>query len=447
MIGLPERLIDYTHARAAGVSPADAHELLIRALERVQRAPADRHHWRNAASALALAVLITGSLVLLQLHSAPSKGPVATPAIILPDEVIQLLARQQVQSFRIRDRRLSPPQPAWMVADNSQLVITTTNYCETTVFQVVDPRSGNDLRAPVRLTGCFDNGFSPLWLPDGTILLEHHKLTGTAANVRAVPLGLDRYDWRAGRVIQTYPVPFPRDQVLAPDKEHVYVLTASVSGVTDCGDSNCPSIVHDTIDVLDLRTATIAAQFDAGSHTRFDFGIENRVAVSADGRSLYVNESSELLVFDSQRPGPPTVMPLNGPQATRPGWLWPGGLVTAEAKEVAGNTIAVDPRGRWVAILGTTSDQAPFGPPNGLWLVSTTGAPRVVWHVHAHDGFRAIASSLDGSALYLIEVAGGGRYVLVVDPITGKDVADLLVCSSTRCDGFDGITGVSPASQ
>jgi hypothetical protein len=79
--------------------------------------------------------------------------------------------------------------------------------------------------------------------------------------------------------------------------------------------------------------------------------------------------------------------------------------------------------------------------------VSTTGAPRVVWHVHAHDGFRAIASSLDGSALYLVEVAGGGRYVLVVDPITGKDVADLLVCSSTSCDGFDGISGVSPAGQ
>jgi hypothetical protein len=447
MTNLTERLAEYTQARAAGVAHADAQELLVGALERVQRAPAASRHWRNAASALALVALIAGSVVLLQLRSTPPRVPVKSPTITLPDEVIQLLARQEVQSFRIRDRRLSAPRPAWMVADNSQLVITTTNYCETTVFQIVDPHTGNDLRAPVRLTGCFDNGFSPLSLPDGTILLEHHTLTGPGANVRAVSLGLDRYDWRAGRVIQTYPVAFPRDLVLAPDKEHVYVLTASVTGVADCGDSNCPSIVHDTIDVLDLRSATIAASFDAGSHIRFDFGRENRVALSADGRSLYVSESSELLVFDSQRPGPATVVPLSGHQATRPGWWWPGGLITAEAKESPGNTIAVDPRGRWVAVLGATSDQAPFGPATGLWVVSTTGPPRVVWHVHSYDGFRGIASSLDGSAIYLIEVAGGGRYLLLVDPLTGKDVADVLVCSSTSCDGFDGITAVSPAGQ
>jgi len=42
-------------------------------------------------------------------------------------------------------------------------------------------------------------------------------------------------------------------------------------------------------------------------------------------------------------------------------------------------------------------------------------------------------------------VAGGGRYLLVVDPLTGKDLNDVLVCSSTSCQGFDGISGVTPA--
>lgn len=449
MTDLAERLIEYTRGRASRVAHAEAHDLVGRAIERAERAPAAGRHWRNAASALALVVLVTGSVVLLQLRSTLTKVPVKAPAITLPDEVIQLSTRQQVQSFRIRDRRLFPPRPAWLVADNTQLVITPTNYCDTdtTLFQVVDPNNGNELRPPVRLTGCFDNSFLPFLLPDGTVLLEHYKLTGAAANARAVSLGLDRYDWRAGRVIQSYPVAFPLDLLMAPDKEHVYVLSATVTGVVDCGDANCESIIHDTVALLDLRSGTTVANFDAGLHTRFEFGGDHSVAVSADGRSLYVNESTDLLIFDVQNPGPAAVIPLNGPQATRSDWQLPGGLVIAEAKELAGNTIAVDPRGRWLAVMGTTSAQSPYGPPNGVWLVSTTGPPRVVGHVHPRYGFWAVASSLDGSAIYLIEVAGGGRYLLLVDPFSGKDLADLLVCSSTSCDGFDGIVAIKPASS
>jgi hypothetical protein len=121
--------------------------------------------------------------------------------------------------------------------------------------------------------------------------------------------------------------------------------------------------------------------------------------------------------------------------------------VTAESKELPGKSIAIDPRGRWVAVLGAPSPRSPFGPGDGIWLVSTTGPPHVVARVHAHDGFRAIASSLDGSAVYLLEVAGGGRYLLVLDPLTGKDLNDVLVCTGTSCQGFDGIAGVLPAGQ
>jgi hypothetical protein len=122
-------------------------------------------------------------------------------------------------------------------------------------------------------------------------------------------------------------------------------------------------------------------------------------------------------------------------------------LVTAEAKELPGKSIAIDPKGLWVAVLGAPSARNPFGPADGIWLVSTVGTPHIVAHVHAHDGFRAIASSLDGSAVYLLEVAGGGRYLLVLDPLTGKDLNDVLVCTGTSCQGFDGIAGVLRAGQ
>jgi hypothetical protein len=449
MINLTERLFEYTQARAAGVAHADAQELLVRALERVQRTPAARRHRRNAASALALVALIAGSVVLLQLRSSPTRAPVKSPTITLPDEVIELSTGEQVQSFSMRDRRLSPPRSAWMVADQARLVLTGANDCSKTVLQVVDSANGNDQRPPISLSGCYGSGPVVLRLSDGTVFLEHYRWVGALTDPlrRTVSLGLDRYDWRAGRVIQSYPVAFPSDLVLAPDQEHVYALTASVTGVVDCGDSNCESIIHDTVDLLDLRLGTIAAHLDAGSHTRFDFGAEHPMAVSADGRSLFVNESSELLIFDARTPGPAAVVPLNGPQATRTEWRWPSLLVTAESKELPGKSIAIDPRGRWVAVLGAPSPRSPFGPGDGIWLVSTTGPPHVVARVHAHDGFRAIASSLDGSAVYLLEVAGGGRYLLVLDPLTGKDLNDVLVCTGTSCQGFDGIAGVLPAGQ
>ena len=446
MIDLRERLIEYTQARAAGVSHADAQDLLVRALERAQRAPATGRHWRNTASALALVVLIAGSVVLLQLRSTPTRVPVKSPTITLPNDVIQLSRDDVIQPFRIRDGQLDPPRSAWMVAAQARLTLTYANDCSQTVFRVEDTATGQDQQPPVRLTGCFDGGLFPLLLSDGTVLLEHHKLSGAPGDpaTRPVWLGLDRYDWRAGRVMQTYPVAFPRDLVLAPDGQHLYALTASVTGLVDCGDPNCESIIHDTVELLSLRSGTIVAQFDAGSHQRFDFGEDHRLALSADGRRLYVNESAELLVFDTSLPGPAAVVPLDSPQATRPGWQWPG-LLTVEAKESAGNSIAVDPRGRWVAVLGTTSARTPFGPPNGIWLVSTAGPPRVIGHVHAHDGFYGIASSPDGSVIYLLEVGGGGRYLLVIDPLTGKDLDDVLVCTSTSCQGFYGIAGVTPA--
>jgi len=388
-------------------------------------------------------------VVLLQLRSTPTRVPVKSPTITLPNDVIELSIGEEVQAFNIRERRLSPGQSAWMVADHARLAITPANDCGHTVLQVVDPATGNDQRPPISLHGCYGSGPVLLRLSDGTVFLEHYTWVGavTDPSRRTVSLGLDRYDWRAGRVIQSYPMAFPSDLVVAPDQQHVYALTASVSGVVDCGDSNCESILHDTVDLLDLRRGTIAGHFDAGSHTRFDFGAQHPMAVSADGRSLFVNESSELLVFDTQTPGPAAVVPLTSSQATRSGWQWPSMLVTAEAKELPGKSIAIDPKGRWVAVLGAPSARTPFGPPDGIWLVSTAGTPRVLAHVHAHDGFRAMASSLDGNALYLLEVGGGGWYLLVVDPQTGKDVADVLVCSSSSCDGFDGISGVSPAGQ
>ncbi len=444
-----DRLKQYTQRRGDGIAEADAQRVVVATLQRLQRPPSARRHWRNAASALAAALLVTAGLVLLQLRSTPTKIPVQSPPITLPNDVIQLSQGDVIQPFRIRDRQLDPPRSAWLVAAQARLTLTYAIDCSQTVFRVVDPVTGQDERPPVNAPGCFSDASFPLLLSDGTVLLEHYKLNGAPNNpaTRPVSLGLDRYDWRAGRVTQTYPVPFPRDLVLAPDGQHVYALTASVTGVVDCGDSNCESIIHDTVELLDLQSRTITASFDAGSHQRFDFGQEHRLALSADGRSLYVNESSQLLIFDTQRPGLPAAVSLNGPQATRPAWPWPGLLVTAEAKELAGKSIAVDPGGRWVAVLGETAERAPFGPPNGIWLVSTIGPPRLVGHVHAHDGFYAIASSPDGSVVYLLEVGGGGRYLLVIDPLTGKDLADVLVCTSTSCQGFYGITGVTPADQ
>jgi len=171
--------------------------------------------------------------------------------------------------------------------------------------------------------------------------------------------------------------------------------------------------------------------------------------MSSDGRALFLNEPQAVYIFDLEGHGQAEIVPLKGdqPSATVAAggvpWILP--LVSAESKEIGGPGIAADPSGHWVARLAVTDPGQPNQVMGGVWLVNADGTPRLVGRFHPHDEFRAIAASSDGRAIYLLEEGGRGRYVLLLDARNGRDLGEILLCTSTRCNGFNGIAAVAAA--
>jgi DNA-binding beta-propeller fold protein YncE len=120
-------------------------------------------------------------------------------------------------------------------------------------------------------------------------------------------------------------------------------------------------------------------------------------------------------------------------------WLF--GPIAVEAKEgfEVGRGVAVDPKGEWVAALGV-DDNADW---QGVWVFDAKSG-RLLRHVVTSSGsahFRGLAVSLDGSALYALEVASRQVAIDVIDPNTGRvrSIAD------ARLAGSMGIAGVAQA--
>lgn len=454
---LADGLAGYTRQRAEGISEADAHRAVAAALEQLRKPSAAGRHWRNLASAAALALVVSGALVFLQLRQT-SRAPITPPTVAIPDDVVTLWSYHGYQTFRLRDHKLSVPRSVWLVADHSQLEVTTTTGCTTSVFRLIDPRTKAEMRSPVTLAGCFESiGREPLILPDATVLLYHYRVLpsptprpGQDAGPPTYvdPLGVVRYDWRAGRVMQTYPgVSAGNDILLAPDGRQLYVVQTHGIGYFDCMPP-CGAPAQDVVSVLDLKTGESHRLFSTAERVTFGDDTAGRLVTSPDGRRLYLDEPFKLYIYDVQGGGMPQVVLLSGgvPIATHlPSGIVPLPLVSVAAKNLGGPFIAADPRGKWVAALVLTDRGRPLAYPTGLWLVRTDSTPQLIGRFHAHDPFRGVAASSDGRVLYLLEEGGQGRYLLMVDPASGKDLGEILLCTSTGCDGFDAIAAVTPA--
>jgi hypothetical protein len=266
------------------------------------------------------------------------------------------------------------------------------------------------------LPGCY---LGALLLPDGTVLFEH--ISQSSRDVV-------RYDWKRGQIVRVYPdLSFTPESLLSPDGRRLYSL--------EYGRGCCPSW-SGGLAFTDLETGKRVAQFQVDFE---DFGFLKAMALSPDGRTLYVNiKNGGIATFD-------TVKAIAGPQlhfevsVARTPWF--PLVIQAYAKEALGSSIVVDPKGRWVAVLAVDARLS------GIWIVSAGIEPRVLRHLHPQDSYRAIASSLDGTTLYALEVAGAGRYLLLLDPNTGRDLKELTVRESPDPlwdNGFEGITWVEP---
>jgi hypothetical protein len=431
VINQEQRIREYITSRAARVSEGEAVQVSHRAAELWSRnRPIPGRVFRiSLGAALALAVLVGG--VLLQVGLSSMRHPIKpVPGVQLPDEIVGLWPAKPgpetssgmgVQPVRIRDGKLLPPKPVGtglvLSKDESLVISDTAGDCSVrqSLIHVVDPGSNQDRRPPVSLPGCYLGG---LLLPDGTVLFEH--ISKSSRDVV-------RYDWKRGQIVRVYPdLSFTPESLLSRDGRRLYTL--------EYGRGCCPSW-SGGLTFTDLETGNRVTQFQVDFE---DFGFLRAMALSPDGRTLYINiKNGGVATFD-------TVKGTAGPQLhfeVPVARTWFPFVVQADAKEALGSSIAVDPKGRWVAVLAVDSRLS------GIWIVSAGNEPRVLKHLHPQDTYRALASSLDGSALYALEVAGAGRYLLLLDPNTGRDLTEFTVRESPdpqRDGGFEGIAWVEP---
>jgi DNA-binding beta-propeller fold protein YncE len=268
---------------------------------------------------------------------------------------------------------------------------------------------------PVNLPGCYLGG---LVLSDGTVLL---------GRIQPRTRDVIRYDWKTARTVRVYPdLTLPSDSLLSRDGRWLYTL--------EYGDGA-------ELTYTDLDTGKRVARFHLGVE---NFGFARTMALSPDGQTLYVNINfGGVATFDALKPAEGPRLIFEGMTASQV--TWPFSLVIdTEAKSTFGTDIVVDPQGRWVALLAEADVRS-----RGIWIVNAKGVPRVSRNVHPRDSFRSLAASLDGSALYALEAAESGRYLLVLDPNTGKDLKEFTVRQSAdppkNSGGFDGIAWVEPS--
>jgi hypothetical protein len=424
---LDEHLRGYVGGRADGVSENDADVLVTRALARP--APPDRwpRHGRNAAAAVALSlVLIAGGIVLetqlLGHHSAtvPSAGPL--PAV--PNEIVNLDNVSQgadvVTPFRLKDQKVLDPRPRWVVAPGTGLMITSGGLCDLTVIHVVDLGSPpHDTRQPVSLPGCF---LDPSLVPNSTVVLLDHQVRTQQS---AQDLGLVAYDWSAGRVVRSYPGVPPTfgGGLVSSDGTRLYTLNPHSVGELDITDLTTGGVNQVPVQIEQVG-------LNAGG-----------MALSPDGRTLYLNQGTSLRTFSARTGKAGLVLnfkdPRAGPTAVLPGWLTallPSINVTAKEGFEPGHGIAVDPKGRWIAALGIDAPGI-----QGIWVFDTAGSIRLLRHVDLRVAWRGIAASLDGSVLYGLDSQGS---IDIFDPHTGQ----MRQIVNARFPDLFGIAGIEPNS-
>jgi DNA-binding beta-propeller fold protein YncE len=403
----------YVAARADRISEKESELVVTRALAR----PAPRGRWTrhslNAAAAVVLSLaLIAGGIVLeTQLHALRFGAPAPSHGLLpsIPNEILELDNVSQgielVTPFRLQDSKILPPRYRWTLPQNRALVVDNAGSCSTTVIRVIDQASHQDALAPVTLPDCYS---MPVLLPGTQVLLAHRHNDGP----QSLDLGIVAYDWSRGRVVRDYPdVSMGFASGLASsDGTLLYTLDQN---------SQTPGL-----EITNLKTGAIMA------HPAVDVaqvGLNaGGIALSPDGKTVYVNEGTRIGTFDARTGVAGPVFDFKetrtSPIAALPGWLTsllPS--IGAEAKEDLdpGHGLAVDPRGHWVAALGIDEPTV-----QGIWVFDTSGSMRLIRHIDVplslNAGWRGIAASLDGTVLYALEAEAQQGSIDVIDPHTGQ---------------------------
>ena len=422
MTVLEEHVKRYVARRADGVSPSDADLLVARALVRPGRRRPRTRHGLNIGLALGIALLLIagGVIVPAQLRnlranqSVPASG--ALPAI--PKEIVNLDDPSQVPQFvvpfRVDTGTVLAPRSRWSLPQNRALMLDAALNCSTTKIHVVDRSTQISTQQPVTLKDCYGN---PLVLPGTTVLLDHWTLRGP----KTIDLGASLYDWSAGGLVREYPgisMAAFAGGLVSPDGSLVYTLN--------------PFVDEPALDITKLPAGTRIAHIPVTLDTS---GLSaGGLALSVDGRTLYVNEGYQLATFDGLTGAPgPTVSFQESKKSALfelPGWL---SSIDVEAKEgfEPGHGIAIDPKGRWVAALGSANRET-----EGVWLFGAKGAPHLIRRIHRTGGLGGIAFSLDGSVLYFVE---GQSTLVAMDPLSGRTIKEFHYPYAT---GIYGIAGV-----
>jgi hypothetical protein len=450
-------LAQHLRASARSVSDADVEQVVRATVSSLDRSRT--HHLTNLAVATALVLVGLVTFVALETRGPVRQGPTPGKAVALPDEVLNLTNGMEIQPFQLRDRKLLEPYRASSVAPGVELSLDTGPTCSnSTKIDVVDISTGKPLRPMVILPGCYAVvGTPPLVLPDGTVFLSHWRYTTAqpltpegSPQTTAELVDTARYDWRLGKIVKAYSgidLQGPIDLRVSRDGQRLYELSLTVASV-GCAAQSCPENL--SVQYIDLGTGHVLNRIDLGRWAFQGYeDIGGRLELSADGSSLFVNALDHLEILDALTGSRVSEVSLPAAPSTASAGLWNlTDLSNADAKELqSASTIAVDPKGHWIAVLGfrPNSVKGTTGTRLGIWLVSLDGKPHAVGHYHGNDLFKNIKSSLDGSVVYLLEQAGGGRYLLVLDPKTGKDLSEILICPAS-CGGFDTIFSVVPRS-
>jgi hypothetical protein len=419
MKALDVTLRTYVAARADRISENDSDLLVTRVLAR----PAPRGRWTrhslNAAAAIVLSLLlIAGGIVLeTQLHGLRFGAPAPSPGVLptIPNEILDLDNASQgpdvVTPFRLKDQKVLDPRPRWIVAPGTAIMITSGGLCDLTVIHVVDLGSPpHDTRQPVSLPDCY---MTPTIVPNSTLVLLDHQVRINDANQ---DFGAVAYDWSAGRVVRTYPNVPPTfgGGLVSSDGARLYTINPHSVGELDITDLITGGVTKLTVHIEQLG-------LNAGG-----------MALSSDGRTLYLNGGDALRLFDARTGKPGAVLAFKEarPTAARPSSgpariaSWVMSLLpsmSADAKEgfEPGHGIAVDPKGRWVAAIG--ADEPNIG---GIWVFDTSGYIRLMRHIDVAWSlaarWRGITPSLDGSVLYALEAESQQGSIDVIDPHTGQ---------------------------
>lgn len=411
MTELEETLRRYIANRAGLVNQNEADTVVARAASAraARRGPA--RHLLNAGAAvtLVLALIATGIVVQMQLRglrtSVTTTGGGPVPPV--PNEVVDFQESPGlVLPFRLRDGKLLPARAQWILAPGTALMLNSGSSCDETVIHVVDLGSPpHDLRSPVSFPDCYD---SPVILPGSEVLLAHFR---QSSGNPFEDLGAVRYDWSTGRITKSYPglsgIRFAFVGGLASrDGNLLYTLSPDFCN-------------YCALDITDLRTGARLANAPIYISTSNGFNAGG-MALSLDGQTLYVNEGDKLATFDATTGKVGKVVSYNGRPTASSSWpWWLPSMTSADAKEGfgPGRGIAIDPKGRWVAVMGA-DDPHDYG----IWLFTASGPLHLLRRIEPISGLSGIAVSRDGSVLYAYERQAQQGSLYVIDPQTGRVV-------------------------